>query len=152
MLTSFCCCCCFEKWRCLLLLFSPFTPVQCLQTKHIHVMRSQNHSHLSNGFLSVDSSWAYSSVFSDVCTVQQHWTAHLSEARAPLHKHIRSEPISEWSCCCCGHWLSQRKWPPPPKKTFKSHVNSITDKHMLFRDLFSFCFQTLKGLRRPSIF
>lgn len=75
--------------------FSPFAPVQCLYNLPSHMMRSENPGHLSNGFLSVDSSWVHGPAFSDVCSMQQHWTAHLSQPQAPLNKHFHPGPISE---------------------------------------------------------
>lgn len=58
-------------------------------------MRSEEPRHFSNDFLSVDSSWAPIPGFSDVCSVQQQWTAHLSPPKTPQNTHIHPGPISE---------------------------------------------------------
>lgn len=75
--------------------FSPVPPLRCLHNLHNHTIGSEEPGHLSNGFPSVDSSLVHSPAFSDVCCMQRHWTAHLSQPQASLNKHIYHGPIIE---------------------------------------------------------
>lgn len=92
--------------------FFPFPPLQCLHNLRNHMIASEQPGHLSNGFPSVDSSLVQSPAFSDVCSMQQQWTAHLSQPQASLNKHIHHGPIFEMyfgGCCCPGHWHPQEQ-------------------------------------------
>lgn len=70
-----------------------FPSVRCLHS-YSCMMRPEEPGDLSNGPPSVDSSLVCGPIFSDVCFRQWHWTAHLSQLRAPLNKHIHHGPIS----------------------------------------------------------
>lgn len=92
--------------------FFPFPPLWCLYNLRNHMIASEQPGHLSNGFPSVDSSLVQSLAFSDVCSMQQHWTAHLSQPQASLNKHIHHGPISEMyfrGYCCPCHWHPQEQ-------------------------------------------
>lgn len=94
--------------------FSPFASVHYLYNLPSHMMRSEKPRHLRNDFLSVDSSWVHNPAFSDVCCMQQHWTAHLSQPQTPLNAHIHPGPISEKHF---GAVAAPVNWHPQKKKS-----------------------------------